>query len=633
MPLIHLQDIWLTYGAKPVLNGVSLKIEPGDRVGLVGRNGCGKTSLFHLITQQLTADRGQIYRQGNVNIGYLPQDPDLDGEATVLKSVLEGFQNLMDLQVKLAEAEERMASGVTDETLLSEYGRIRDRYESQGGYAVEARAKAILFGLGFQEIDLEQTVNLLSGGQRNRLALAQLLAHEPDLLLLDEPTNHLDLSGIEWLEDFLTSYSGAFLIVSHDRYFLDRAIRRIVDLDSGVLESYSGNYAFYSKEKARRQSQQQKAYERQQAYLEKTEAYIRQNIAGQKTKQAKSRRKTLEKVETVDRVRNKRDMSLAFGSQVRGGNMVLELEKVTKSYPDRPLFQDLDLVLRRNERLGVVGPNGCGKSTLLNIILGRIEPDGGRMSIGQNIQKGYYDQTRQDLDPKLTVLEEIWSVTPDTPLGEMRNFLGAFLFSGDEIDQSIESLSGGEQSRLALAKLMRKPMNLLVLDEPTNHLDISSRMVLETALEQYNGTLIVVSHDRYFLNKVVNRILVLERDIWKVVEGNYESLIQQKLRDQPEPDSAEEKKLKRRSAYLASKQVSREVERQNRKMSELEERITALEAEVHRLDGELQREDLTTDWEELKRLTDSRQDVQKQIESCFGEWEAIERRMTETGTR
>jgi ATP-binding cassette subfamily F protein 3 len=632
MPLINLQNVWMAYGAKPVLNGLSLKIEPGDRVGLVGRNGCGKTTLFHLITQRLTPDDGQIYRQGNLNIGYLSQDADLDDESTVLRSILEGFQHLLDLQTKLENAEERMASGETDDGLLRDYGQLRDRYESQGGYAVEAKAKAILFGLGFQEVDLDQTVKLLSGGQKNRLSLAQLLAKEPDLLLLDEPTNHLDLSGIEWLEGFLSSYGGAFLIVSHDRYFLDRAIRRIVDLESGLLESYSGSYAYYSEEKVRRQSQQQKAYDRQKAYIEKTEEYIRQNIAGQKTKQAKSRRKALEKIETVTRVGKERHMNLAFGSDVRGGNMVLEMSQVTKAFPDRPLFQNLNLVLRRNERLGVVGPNGCGKSTLLNVIRGKIEPDDGTVKVGQNIQKGYYDQTRQDLDPNLTVLEEIWSVTPATLLGEMRNFLGAFLFSGDEIDQKIASLSGGEQSRLALAKLMRKPMNLLILDEPTNHLDISSRMVLENALERYNGTLIVVSHDRYFLNKVVNRILILEKDEWRIVEGNYESLLQQRLRDQSVTDTEEDEKLKRKSAYRASKQVGRAAKRKKRRMSELEDKISALEAEMNRIDDELQREDLHTDWEELKRLADSRQEAQKQIDTCFLEWETIESQIAETGT-
>jgi ATP-binding cassette subfamily F protein 3 len=621
----------MAFGAKPVLNGVNLKIEPGDRIGLVGRNGCGKTTLFHLMTDRLTADDGTIHRQGDLNIGYLSQDPDLDAESTVLKSVLEGFKHLLDLQEQLEEAEGRMSSGGSDEALLETYGRIRDRYEAQGGYAVEARAKAILFGLGFREVDLDQKIKLLSGGQKNRLALAQLLAREPDLLLLDEPTNHLDLSGIEWLEAFLSSCNSAFLIVSHDRYFLDRAVKRILEMESGKLESYSGGFAFYTEEKSRRQSQQEKAYQSQQAHIEKTEAFIRKNLAGQKTKQAKSRRKSLEKIEAVDRVGRERHMNLSFGTDIRGGNMVLELDRVSKAFPERPLFQDLDLELRRNERLGIVGPNGCGKSTLLNVILGTVHPDHGSVRLGTNIRTGYYDQTRQDLDPHLTVLEEAWSVTPGTPMGEMRNFLGAFLFSGDEIDQKIETLSGGEQSRLALAKLMRKPMNLLVLDEPTNHLDISSRTVLESALDQYSGTLVVVSHDRFFLNKVVNRILVLELDGWKVVEGNYDALLKQKLAVR-EPDAADEKKLKRKSAYEASKQVTREAERQKRRMQELEETISSLESEVHRLDSELQREDLTTDWEELKRLDDSKKEIQREIETCFSEWESIEVQMAELRT-
>lgn len=625
MPLIHLENICKAYGARPVLTSVSWKIEPGDRIGLVGRNGCGKTTLFHLLTGRLFPDQGSVHPQRFLKVAYLPQAPALEGGGTVLKTALQGFQGLLDLQGRLKTLESRMGSG--NAALLEEYGCLRDRYEREGGYASEARAKAILCGLGFREGDLGLQVDLLSGGQKNRLALAQLLSGEPDLLLLDEPTNHLDLQAMEWLEGFLTDCDSAFVVVSHDRYFLDRTVSEIVELEGGRLEHYAGNYTFYAAEKKRRQEQQQKAYVQQQAYIARTEEYIQKNIAGQKTKQAQSRRNALAKLERMDRPAAHRDISFRFTPGARGGNRVLQAEALSKSYDNRPLFEGLDLILWRGDRLGIVGPNGSGKTTLLKLLTSQIPADAGRVSPGRGVQIGYYDQIRQDLNPDLTVLEEVWSVTPKAPVGEVRDLLGAFLFSGDAADRKIGSLSGGEQSRVALAKLMRDRVNLLVLDEPTNHLDIPSRIVLEEALEQFDGTLIAVSHDRYFLNRLVSRLLVLEAGTWKCIEGNYEAFQRQSV--PPPPSAQDPNKAARKAVYSKTRRAQREQERRKRRALELEKEIAELEKEMARLDTEMSQEGLTADWLRLQEMSQACSRIQDRIDECFAEWETVEAEMAQ----
>ena len=620
MPLIQLEDIWKSFGAYDVLTGIHWQIDPGDRIGLVGPNGCGKTTLLRIITGESPLDRGRLHRQRDLNIGFLTQDPIFDLDLTVMDAALDAFADILVLQHRLHDLEKIMAEGENSDAVLNDYGHLRDRYEHMGGYATEARAKAILFGLGFCETDLKLPTQVLSGGQKNRLALAQLLAREPDLLLLDEPTNHLDLQAIEWLEYFLSNYAKAFVIISHDRTLFERTVTKIVDLERGVIEQYSGNYSFYIQEKELRRAQQQKAYRAQQAHIERTEEYIRRNIAGQKTKQAQSRRRALEKLDRVERVVQQRDIALRFNTTTRGGDRVLQVENLTKAYPNRPLFSDLNLTLWQGERLGIIGPNGSGKSVLLKIFTEQLAPDSGRVIPGKGLEIGYYAQTRQDLNPNLSVLEEIWSLTPRVPEVEIRNFLGAFLFSGDDVERKTGLLSGGEQSRVALAKLMRAPLNLLVLDEPTNHLDIASRHVLESALEDFYGTVIAVSHDRYFLNRLVNRLIVLGDGKWQLIDGNYDTY-QRQIAEIPTIQNTP----KTQTDYKSRKRVMRQQQRRERRLAQIEEAIATLESQTDQIAEEMAREDFATDWHRLKEMAREKEEVQKKMDRLFEEWEVLER--------
>ncbi len=623
MPLIQLKKIRKSYGAHDVLTDIHWQIDPRDRIGLVGPNGCGKTTLLRLITGESLPDSGQLHRQRDLNIGFLEQDPTFDPGRSVMDAALDAFADLLAIQRRLCDLEKTMADGKNSDAVLNDYGHLRDQYEHRGGYATEARAKAILFGLGFRETDLKLPTRALSGGQKNRLALAQLLAREPDLLLLDEPTNHLDLQAIEWLEYFLSDYARTFVMISHDRTFLNHTVTKIADLERGTVEQYSGTYSIYIQKKERRRARQQKAHRAQRAHIRKTEEYIRRNIAGQKTKQAQSRRKALAKLDHIDQVTQQRHIKLKFNTTTRGGDRVLQVENLTKAYPNRPLFSDLNFTLWRGDQLGIVGPNGAGKSVLLKILLGQLAPDSGNAIRGKGLEIGYYAQTRQDLDPNLSILEEIGSLTPHVPEEEIRTFLGAFLFSGDEVERETGSLSGGEQSRVALAKLMRVPLNLLVLDEPTNHLDIAARHVLESALETFQGTVIAVSHDRYFLNRLVNRLLVLRDGQWQLIDGNYDTYHRQtrgaeRLTVQNAP--------KTQTDYHSRKRALRRRQKRERRARQLEDAITALEDKAAQLTEEMAREDLSTDWHRLKELTREKDAVQQKMDRLFAEWEILERK-------
>ena len=510
--LFRLSDVHKSYGVQDVLRGASLQINAGEHVGLVGRNGAGKSTVFRLVAGDETADRGDVVRSKSVRLGLLAQHIKFEPGSTVHESALAAFGHLQQIEHEMHELEHRMAEATDDlEKILERYSDLQHEFEREGGFEYAARAEAILQGLGFDRDTWSMETEKLSGGQQNRLGLARLLLAAPDVLLLDEPTNHLDVTAVEWLEEFLKDYPSAYVIISHDRYFLDRTCRRIIELEYGRATSYTGNYSDFLVERDERREAQQRAYDNQQQLIAKTQEFIRRNLAGQKTKQAKSRRKMLERLDRIDAVSV--DQSAGdFRLQAieRTGNHVLTVTEASIGYGDNVLASDISFILRRGECLGIIGPNGSGKTTFLRTILKKIDPLAGEVRWGTKVQIGYYAQQLDDLDDRNEIIMELRLVAPaNATAGELRSFLAKFLFTGDDVYKHVRDLSGGEKGRLALAKLIYSRVNVLVLDEPTNHLDIPSREALEEALSAYEGTIITISHDRYFLDKVATQILAL----------------------------------------------------------------------------------------------------------------------------
>lgn len=511
--LFRLSDVFKSYGTQDVLRGTSLQVNPGEHVGLVGRNGAGKTTVFRLVQGEETPDRGEVVRARGIRLGLLAQHVHFEPGSTVHESALAAFGHLQQIEHEMHELEHRMGEPEVDlEKVLQRYSDLQHQFESEGGFAYAAKAEAILLGLGFTRETWSMETEKLSGGQQNRLGLARLLLAEPDVLLLDEPTNHLDVTAVEWLEEFLETYAPACVFISHDRYFLDRTSRKIIELENGRAASYTGNYSAYLVEREVRREAQQRAYDNQQQLIAKTEDFIRRNIAGQKTKQAKSRRKMLEKLDRIDSVRpDQSSGDFSLQKIERTGNHVLMVEHAGIGYPDKTLAQNISFILRRGECLGVIGPNGSGKTTFVKTILKKIPPLAGEVRWGTKVQIGYYAQQLDDLDDRNEIIMELRRVAASSATaGELRSFLAKFLFTGDDVYKRVRDLSGGEKGRLALAKLIYSRVNVLVLDEPTNHLDIPSREALEEALDAYEGTIVTISHDRYFLDRVATQILALD---------------------------------------------------------------------------------------------------------------------------
>ncbi|HEX6719474.1 MAG TPA: ABC-F family ATP-binding cassette domain-containing protein [Pyrinomonadaceae bacterium] len=510
--LFRLSEVHKSYGTQDVLRGASLQVNPGEHVGLVGRNGAGKSTVFRLVRSDETPDRGDVVRARGVKLGVLDQHVHFKPGSTVHESALAAFGRLQQIEHEMHELEHRMADAADElEKILARYSHLQHEFELEGGFEYAAKAESILQGLGFDRDMWSLETEKLSGGQQNRLGLACLLLAAPDVLLLDEPTNHLDVNAVEWLEEFLQEYQSAYVIISHDRYFLDRCCRRIIELENGRASNYSGNYSDYLVEREERREAQQRAYDNQQQLIAKTEEFIRRNIAGQKTKQAKSRRKMLEKLERLDAVRpDQSSGDFRLQAIERTGNHVLTVNDLSIGYPDKLLASDISFILRRGECLGIIGPNGSGKTTFLKTILNKLVPLAGEVRWGTKVQIGYYAQQLDDLDDRNEIIMELRRVAPSTATaGELRSFLAKFLFTGDDVYKHVRDLSGGEKGRLALAKLIYSRVNVLVLDEPTNHLDIPSREALEEALSAYEGTIVTISHDRYFLDKVATQILAL----------------------------------------------------------------------------------------------------------------------------
>jgi len=619
--LFRLDEVYKAYAATEVLRGVTFQINPGERVGLVGRNGAGKTTIFRLVTRQEETDRGEVVLLRGLRIGLLEQQPTFQVEHTVREEALNVFTQIRAMEAEITRLEHEMAetTGEALDEAMHSYSDLRHAYEFAGGFSYHARAEAVLAGLGFSELDLDKSAEQLSGGQKARLALAKLLLSEPDVLLLDEPTNHLDVDAVEWLEDFLSEYKSAFVIISHDRFLLDRTANKIIEVDNGGATVYPGNYSAYIKQREERRLVQAREYEEQRELIARTEDFIRRNIAGQKTKQAKSRRKMLERIDRVEAVRDERVGDFRLQGVARAGDNVLSVTDVSIGYNRSVLASGITFLLRRGERLGIIGPNGSGKTTFLKTVLDKLQPLGGGLTWGANVNIEYFDQELSSLDLTSTVIEEIGAVAPRAAPGELRSYLAKFLFTGDDILKSVSALSGGEQSRLALAKLIYSRANVLVMDEPTNHLDIPSREALERALAEFPGTIITVSHDRYFLDKLATEILYFEGGAATYHTGSYSDFYA--VHHLKQVVKAEPTEKKRSSPAAAKARTTAPAKERRRPAEEIEQEIRTLEDELEELSQKLA--NASSDWrpEQYAEIGERQEAITSLLEGLYREWQ------------
>lgn len=634
MIVLSCKDIHKSYGIDVILEKVTFNINDGDKVGLIGANGAGKSTLFKILTGELSSDGGDLFIDRNRNVGYLSQHLSLDSVNTIYDEVLTVFEDIIKLQNKITELEAKMSEPYDPEReeyhnkLIKDYSSFTELFEHRGGYTYKAEINRVLMGIGFSEEDYGKSINILSGGQKTRVALCKLLLTKPEILLLDEPTNHLDLDAIEWLEEYLKTYKGTMIIISHDRFFLDAVTNNTLELINGHVNSYNGNYTKFVELKAKNFEVQLKAYKLQQAEIKRQEDIIERYRSFNREKSiraAESREKALARIERVEAPdRDQRGSRIKFETAIKSGNDVLHIENLAKSFGEKKLFENLNMDIKREEKIALIGENGRGKTTLFKIILERLNSDKGFVYLGKNVFPGYYDQEQSNLNPDKTVLDEVWDDFPEMTTTELRNALAAFLFIGDDVFKNISTLSGGEKCRINLLKLMLSKNNLLLLDEPTNHLDIVSREALEDALLNYDGTILVISHDRYFLNKVIGKIFELTEDGVKEYLGNYSYYIEKKknpLRFQELEEAAgktktqiqDEKRKKREAEKLAKEQAQR--------VKNLEAEIANKEASLSELQNMLCLEEVYSNPQKSQEVNKQIGIIENEIEKLYEEWE------------
>lgn len=633
--ILSCQSICTAFGEKVILKDAYFNIEEREKAALIGNNGAGKTTLLRIIMQELPADSGSVVLSKDKNIGYLAQYQDIHGHHTIYQELLTTKQYILDMENRIRSLEQEMkyVSGTRLEELMNTYTRLTHQFEQENGYAYKSEIVGVLKGLGFEEEDFEKQIETLSGGQKTRVALGKLLLSKPDILLLDEPTNHLDMESISWLETYLLNYPGAVFIVSHDRYFLDKVVTKVVEIEAGEMRTYSGNYSAFALKKAQLRDAQYKAYLNQQKEIRHQEAVITKLRSFNREKsirRAESRVKMLDKIQRIEKpVEIQNQMRISLEPRYVSGNDVLSVEGLSKAFPGQTLFTDVSFDIKRGERVALIGNNGTGKTTILKILNGIVSADAGKFVLGSKVQIGYYDQEHHVLHMEKTIFREISDTYPTLTETQIRNMLAAFLFTGDDVFKEISALSGGERGRVSLAKLMLSEANFLILDEPTNHLDIASKEILEEALNSYTGTVFYVSHDRYFINQTATRILDLTNQTIVNYIGDYDYYLEKKdeMTQKYAPSAQIESEIRQTSENKLSWQQKKEEQAQKRKreneLKKVEARIEELENRDSEIDERMVLPEVCTNVAECTSLSREKAAIAEELEALYEKWEGL----------
>lgn len=639
MILLQVNQLKKHFGADLILSNIKLEVQSKDRIALVGRNGAGKSTLLKMISGQLSYDSGEIIKPKSVSIDYLAQDTGLESNLSIWEEMLTVFAPLRKLEAAIRELEIKMGdpsifnNPKVYEKLLAEYDNLQVTFKEQGGYQYESDIRSILHGFNFSEFNYDTLISSLSGGQKTRLALCKLLLTKPDLLILDEPTNHLDISTLTWLEQYLQGYPGALLIVSHDRYFLDKVVTQVYEIERKSSTKFVGNYSNYLKLKAENYEIELKKFEKQQDEVEKLKDFIARNLVrASTTKRAQSRRKQLQRMELMDRpLGDEKSASFHFEIDRQSGNDVLSAKDISVGYEkNNPIIKNINFSIYREDSIALVGPNGIGKSTLLKAIINRLESLEGIFHYGSHVTIGYYDQQQANLTSNKRVLNELWDEYPLKPEKEIRTVLGNFLFSGDDVLKNVSTLSGGEKARLALAKLMMEKANFLILDEPTNHLDLDSKEVLENALVDYPGTILFVSHDRYFINRIATKVFELSTDGLTEYLGDYDYYLEKKNEmielaelEQKELDTKKKATIQEKTSYEQDKQAKKLERQRKRRIEEIEHEISSIEEKLEANEQLLCEPEVYQDHEQVQQINEGNKVLSDCLEILMEEWESL----------